>query len=427
MVNGNKSNFIGKVVWPLVMLSLACSLVVPNGHSLAAVIILILSPVLLLKKYRGQLTVSRNDKLMILAFLAYFLFSAGFIALDEWQVRELDRPFRFLVAIPLLVMLLVFQGRQSLLWWGVTIGSILAFFVGFYERFYLGYSRASNGMVAIMFGDTAMLLGLISAVSAMYYLSQKQKNAVVFALLSALCGIGASFLSGSRGGWIALPLIGFFIVWQSRDLISRRSIIAMLSVFCLMVVALLCSNSGVMDRINAAFHNIKSYLDGDPNTSVGLRFEMWKASFYMFMDSPLFGVGESNLKLFKAGLAAEGVISDYAVRFGHAHNEFLDFLSKRGLAGVLLLVMIYLVPLKLFLNKMHEYKGVWRVKAYAMAGALVPMCYIDFGLTQAMFSHNIGVVMYAFTLVYFWAAVRWAEKEYAEGLAPETLKANKSD
>jgi O-antigen ligase len=28
-----------------------------------------------------------------------------------------------------------------------------------------------------------------------------------------------------------------------------------------------------------------------------------------------------------------------------------------------------------------------------------------------MFSHNIGVMMYAFPIVYFWAAVRWAERE----------------
>jgi O-antigen ligase len=72
---------------------------------------------------------------------------------------------------------------------------------------------------------------------------------------------------------------------------------------------------------------------------------------------------------------------------------------------------MYLIPMKLFLKKLREHRDNWRIRSYAMAGALVPMCYMDFALTQTMFVHNIGVMMFAFPIVYFWAAVHWAERD----------------
>jgi O-antigen ligase len=41
-------------------------------------------------------------------------------------------------------------------------------------------------------------------------------------------------------------------------------------------------------------------------------------------------------------------------------------------------------------------------RSIAVAGVLLPVTYIDFGLTQVFLSHNSGVMMYA-----FWLAVLW--------------------
>ncbi|HSP32123.1 MAG TPA: ligase, partial [Halomonas sp.] len=43
------------------------------------------------------------------------------------------------------------------------------------------------------------------------------------------------------------------------------------------------------------------------------------------------------------------------------------------------------------------------VRALAVAGVLLPVAYIDFGLTQTLMEHNSGVMVYAFWLVVLWS------------------------
>lgn len=396
-------------VWWLAGLCLALSLVVPNGYSVgSAALFLMSATALLLPKQR----LSNQDKCLLIAFSGYFAFMVLFVYLDGWHYRELDRPSRFLLVLPVLFLMLYVQGPRILLLVGAMLGSYGAFAVAIYERFIMNIPRAKGGENPIMFGDISMLLGLLSAVAALYFFSKRQHLLVVLAAFAFASGVMGSLLSGSRGGWVAVPLILLFLLWQSRDLLGKKlvtgtCILAIASA----VIVLNVPQLGVAKRIDQAVHNIDAYFKGNPNTSVGLRFEMWKANLHLFTTAPLFGVGEYHGLELKKQLAQEGLITNSAARFSHAHNEYIDALGLRGLVGFLALMAVYLVPLRLFLTKMREYKDNWNVKAYAMAGALVPMSYMDFALTQSMFSHNIGVMMYVFPIVFFWAATRWAERE----------------
>ena len=417
---------LGKVSWLLAAAALALSLAVPNGYNFGIAILFIVS--LLLPFLKVRFSLSRQDLLITSAFLIYFMSTTFFIYLYGWNTRDLDRPSRFLLVAPVLFLLLHVDGYRKLLWAGATWGAIFASVVALYERYYLGLPRAMGAEYPIMFGDTSILLGFISAVAALYFFSKRQYCLLTLAILGFIAGSLGSILSGSRGGWVGIPIILVFMLWHSRDLLGKRVVLGVFGL-CLVggLTVLAIPQLGVSKKIDQTFQSVQLYLDGEPNTSLGLRFEMWKASLYMFESSPVFGVGEYGATEFKQRLANEGIISEQAVAFDHAHNEYLNALSLTGIIGFLALMAVYLVPLRLFLRKMREYKHNWNVKAYAMAGALVPMSYMDFALSQSMFSHNIGVMMYVFPIVFFWAAVRWAEKEYTEGLAAESLKANKSD
>ncbi|MCV2401624.1 O-antigen ligase family protein [Marinomonas sp. C2222] len=335
------------------------------------------------------------------------------VYLDDGGVRGLDRPSRFILVLPVMVLLLCVSNRKEWLWYAVAFGSTLAFFVALYERIVLGVDRANGQINAIMFGNIAMLLGFLSFSGAVYFYSQRRFVLLAVMLCGGVCGVGASVLSGTRGGWIGLPLIGLFMFWQCRDLMDRKalfSVCTLVTIFLVSVVAI--PETGVQKRVAAAVDDIENYIDGsNAETSVGARFDMWKSALYMFQQAPLLGVGQSQTIPIKKQLASEGKISDYSVGFSHAHNEYLDALSKRGIIGLAFLMLLYLLPLRLFLRKLKQCGSNWRIRSYAIAGALIPMCYMDFALTQVMFGHNIGVTMYAFLIVYFWAAVRWAERE----------------
>ena len=416
---------IDKGLWWLAGACLAMSLAVPNGYNFGALLLFLLS-VLVFVVPRQKLM--QEDRLLVITFAIYFLLMAMFVFLDGWHTRELDRPSRFILVIPVLYVLLYRNGPRFVLWVGANLAAYGAFSVAIYERFILNAERAGWGEHPIMFGNISMMLGLLCAAGGFCFLAKKQYLLVGLSLIGFSAGVLASFLSGSRGGWIAVPLIILFMLLNSRDLLGKKALVSICVVGSLSVLSIVSLPSlNVGNRLMEAAQDIEEYVDGDHDSSIGKRFEMWEAAILMFESSPLTGVGAYGSKDFKQNLADNGVILQKTVKFDHAHNEYLNALSLTGIIGFLALMAAYLVPLRLFLRKMREYKNNWNVKAYAMAGALVPMSYMDFALSQSMFSHNIGVMMYVFPIVFFWAAVRWAEKECAEGLAPETLKANKSD
>ena len=399
-------------VWFSAALTFALSLGISSGYGIGTVLIFLSSSALcVLKPKLSEFT--KEDRVLFSIFALYAIAMFVFAYLDGWHVRELDRPSRFILALPVMLLLLKLVGRVQWLWFGVVLGAILAFTLAVYERSVLGFGRAQGSQHPIMFGNIGMMLGLISFVSSMYFLAKKRYLWLALGIVGGLCGIGASVLSASRGGWVALPLIGFFLLWQSRFLLGKKALIGVLatSVF-LIVVAVAAPQTGIKDRIDQAVSDVVKYDTGvDKKTSVGLRFEMWKATLIMFKGSPFIGVGEYGSVSVKTRIVEEGVVLKEVLVYSHAHNEYINALGLSGIVGFIFLMSIYLVPLKLFLKKMRQYPDNWNIKSYAMAGALVPMSYMDFGLSQAMFSHNIGVMMYAFPIVYFWAAVRWAERE----------------
>lgn len=400
------------LVWLFAALTFAVSIGVPNGYNVPIALLFLCSGSLFLLKAKWS-DLNKDDKCLFYILMAFGLSMFVFVYIDDWDVRHIDRPSRFILVLPVLVLLLQVNDRRNWLWYGIAVGAFLAFLLALYERIILGYGRAEGGEHPIMFGDTAMLLAMLNLAGAAFFLSQKKYVWLTLCLLTALCGIGASVLSASRGGWVALPLIGFFILWQSRPLLNKTMLTTVIIISLAIIIFIIAiPKTGVQQRISQTMDSLALYQSGkNKNTSIGLRFEMWKAAWYLFEESPLLGTGATGAKLKKQQLAEQGLVRPEVAEFSHAHNEFINALSLRGIVGFVFLLAVYLIPLRLFMKKMKEYKDDWTIKSYAMAGALVPMCYMDFGLSQVMFSHNIGVMMYVFPIVYFWAAVRWAEKD----------------
>lgn len=404
------------VAWCLCSALLAFCLSINGGYSIPAAILFLMSCVVVFVPQKVTVKFSKKDRLLALTFVVYALAMFFFVYLDGWHPRELDRPSRFLLCLPVLFMLFKLKPPKiPLLFYGVTIGAISSLGVAFYDRFYLGLPRAQGGENAIMFGDTAMMLGFISCAALLYFYHRKQPIWVLLSVLAVLSGVGASFLSGSRGGWVAAPLIGGFLLWQSRELIHKKLLVwSLVSLVALLAGIVSLPQVGVMQRVDAVFNDIERYQAGDSYSSVGLRFDMWLSSFYLASESPLLGEGQYGSRVIRNELAEQGIIHPQAAQFDHLHNEYLTALGFQGLVGVICLLAVYLVPLKLFMSYVKKYRDNWDVKSYAIAGALVPMCYMDFALTQSMFSHNIGVMLYVFLILFFWAALRWQEWRLAK-------------
>ncbi|MDP4772061.1 MAG: hypothetical protein NWR85_07425 [Limnohabitans sp.] len=93
---------------------------------------------------------------------------------------------------------------------------MLAFFYAAYQVFALNIARAYGATNhPIPFGNTAIVFSAVALVSgAMFPFegphAQKKR---LFVWVAGVAGAGASLLSGSRGGWLSLFIVGFTVAY----------------------------------------------------------------------------------------------------------------------------------------------------------------------------------------------------------------------
>lgn len=327
-----------------------------------------------------------------LAFLFNLLVATASLVGTGFDARFFENPSKMLLAALMPAMVLLVRPRAHLLWFGLSAGTIGAALFAVYQRFVLLMPRAEGFSMPITFGDIAMAMGLMSL--AGIQVSARTRWAAL-PYLSFVAGVVASILSGSRGGWLAFLLSVFPLYTYGRHAIKRRSLmIIAASVMAVAAVGML-PQTGMLARMTDVSKEIDEYNNGNPDTSVGARIEMWKGSWLLFAEHPLTGVGRANYNAGLHRLIARGVINPAMQNFQHAHNEMLNAMATQGLPGALALLGIYAAPL-LFFSRQLRRPGLHR--SYALAGLLLVLSFIDFGLTQVMFAHHVGSAFYALSV-----------------------------
>lgn len=341
-------------------------------------------------------------------FGVFLLYSFLFIFFYFYRTESasfLDKPMKLFIFCFILFLLIHFPPRLNVLLTAINIAAIIAGCVAIYQIYYLSMDRAFQNMIAIQGGDIAMSLGLFSAMIYLYFHQVDKKTAMLVSLLAAVLGIIASFLSGSRGGWICLPPLLVFFLFSYRHKITLKGIILGVSALGLIAVFFV-SNPKLSNVFSRTYHNISLYYDGEgKNTSVGYRIELWKSALYSWQEKPILGWGERNIAIARKQQGEEGKVSSelYKTDF-HAHNQFLEELSVRGVLGFIVFVCLLLTPLLIFYKAAKEQKQNGRLVGYL--GVLHIYLISTYCLTQAFFAHNSGVIFYALMTVVFYSVLR---------------------
>lgn len=368
-------------------------LIIPSGYSYGATLLFVGGLYTLFTHWRA-LPLDRYDKLILGAVLLF-----GVQGLVSWLIHgfdgDVDKLSRFILALP--VFFLIYRARPSLhaLWLGLACGVLGALLLALYQRLILGELRADGFSNAIQFGNLAMLMGMLclAGLAWAHSLSRHRRKMLVLLSLAAVAGVITSALSGSRGGWLGLPIILVVIFVAYYAIFSLRA--KLLVLLCVVLGGFfLLSNPhiGVKQRIAEAYHEIALFQDGTVQTSVGYRLEMWRGAIKLAQEKPLFGWGDEGYQEGMQQLRETNQIRGRADLFTHAHNEFIDRLAKQGITGLIALILLYQVPLWTFASAKRA--AHLPTRAVAMAGILLSLCYFDFGLTQAFLRHNNGVMVY---------------------------------
>lgn len=383
------------------------SLFVPSGYSIGSTLLLLGSISLLWRNFDFSLTA--DDKLILAVFATYSLFFIIQMLLENAGIRTLDRPFRFLFCMPVLFFIFAYPPKLTSLWSGLALGSILTGSLALWQKLVLNVDRAVGYTQVIQFGNLSMLFGLFCLAGLGWAVVQKNNKAwFVFLLVGACFGALGSLLSGSRGGWIGLPFI-FLVLYKSYGSLLTHKIKFLITISLIFLVTSIyfIPQTGLKLRIDKGVNDIQLYVSGQSaETSLGYRFDMWKGALILIYEKPILGWGWHGYQEGMQDLADKGLVTQFAAN-NHAHNEFLDNQARRGLLGTLTLLGLYLIPLRLFLSRLKS--SDLELKAVATAGAILPVAFIDYGLTQVFFGHNSGVMVYAFWLPILWGTMRSLE------------------
>lgn len=307
----------------------------------------------------------------------------------------------WLIGFVLFALLQLSPKQLQRVQWSCVAGA-LASVVWAYLELRMGRSdRVGAFANAIPFGNLSLLLGLFSLIS-IGWSKQDGWPLVALRVVAGGAGLYASYLSQSRGGWIAIPVLLLIAVATLRHVSWQKRVTALL-VFFALLAAVCVSSTMVRTRFEQATSDIRAYQAGQTNTSVGIRFQLWKAATLMLERHPLAGVGRGRFEPTLKALHAEGVITQEATAFEHAHNEFLYNGATLGVLGIGALLALYLVPAAYFLRAALCDDRILRTTG-AM-GLTLCVGFMFFGLTEVMFIIAQTVVFYSVMVAVFTAHI----------------------
>jgi len=393
-----------------IFLCSALALVIESGYSYGPALLFLASLSLII--YRPKISITKDDwkfvGLLLSYFTVYVLYNVGF----SLSSRAYDGISRFLLVIPVYFLLISYPPKPIYFWSGLIIGAIGAGVFAIYQKFYLPVplDRAGGFINPIQFGDISFLMASLLLCGFVWARYTHQTLFIHFVfLLASLTGFVASFLSLSRGGWLAFPVVLFIVLKALK--VQTQKILVSFAVFTLIstiaIVSLPDSNF-FRQRLVETKSDVSSLLkisSSRESFSINARLRMWQIGINAFCARPFTGWG--SLDAIKLQYPSEWADLEAIDNFNHLHNEFIDTMAKRGLLGLITLMLLYFLPLSVFMKLMRSEDKI--LVSFAACGVILIVCVIIFGLTQTFMAHISGITIIPFFLAIIKAYTRMIE------------------
>jgi O-antigen ligase len=312
--------------------------------------------------------------LFIIAFtLPFFSVALGQFLQGSWNIARFDAPSRYLFAITIFLVIVRYKTVVHLVL-DYTIPASTIFTLALIQfvptTFWSTYpGRLSNHFIdPLIFGQVTLALGMMSFL--MIRLNRDRSLWIVLLqLIGGVAGIYLSLRSGSRTGWLAIPLVVFLWALYSIPLARwKTSLLAI--VFTVLTILVIYFGSNTMKvRFNDFYTELTNYRWSEMNadTNVGVRISWIRIGWHFFSMRPLSGWGDETL----VNNINDPTIAVYAsqesrdgVLIAGFHNDFVSNTVRYGVGGLVATIAIFFIPFLFF----TYYIGNKQVKSYAIVG-----------------------------------------------------------
>jgi len=267
----------------------------------------------------------------------------------------------------------------------------------------VGYGFTLRTLDKIHFGNYLLLLGALSLFSIDWF-GKDDWPLRLLKLAGFTFGLLASLESGTRGGWLAIPVfIGIYFFFRASRL-SLRAIGVSIFLGGLIIVVAYFASAIVQERIEQLAGDVSSYEQGDRDTSTGIRWQLYKAALDIFVHHPLTGVGPEGFAREMQPMMLAGKLTPDAAELGRGevHNDILAKMAGMGVFGLAAIIALYLLPLHLFFLAIKATQS--QVRRAGILGVTFVTGHVVFGLSQEFLSLTMATAFYGFTVAVLLAA-----------------------
>lgn len=286
--------------------------------------------------------------------------------------------------------------RLALVYFGVAVVYTMIIL----SRFQLGPDNRLGRLYYYDANDFATLITTAMPLGLYFVLANRRLLLRLLSLVGLVVLVVALIRSGSRGGFLAFLAVGAFILVGFTSVPARARVAGLVVILAVLSTT---ASDKYWTQMQTIIHPHEDYNMTDETG----RVKIWKRGIGYMLGSPAFGVGMGNFQ------TAEGTLSPFArrgetgrgVRWGAAHNTFVQIGAELGIPGLLLFVGL-LVSLFAALRRVTQYG--------ARAG---PASTDSSRLAQALMAALVGFIVGGFFLSLAYADMLYSLAALVVGLA----------
>lgn len=405
-IESGHCRLLGHWVSCSVFLFFAPVLSIPGSYSLGTVMLLLAG--LFFLAARPWRRLSREDRVFAWLLCIIFLVALGLYIFHGDRIRALDLPSRYLLLIPISWLLCRVSPRVEAVWAGLALGGLSAAGVTAWQTEYLDMPRAVGFTGVIQFGDLGIMIGILCLAGLVWYVVQGRKGWQAFMAIGVLGGAYTSISSGSRGGWLVVVPVAviFCIAFLHRRNVKR--VVAWLLALCVGIGILSATVPSIESRYDQAVNEIQQYQeDRDADTSLGARFEMWRALEKIIPEKPWLGWSVKDFKARMQELVDSGQVRPVVLYLANTHNNYLELWVFQGLLGLATTLALFIYMLWCFGKRLRS--PCIELRVFAVAGTSLLVSFLVFGMSQVILGRNNTLLFFLIALAVFWGCLRHRE------------------